>query len=99
MSKPTTFEVVCPCCKTALRIDRELGAVLSHQAPRQTVVDDLAEAARALREKESRRDEQFQKSVTAQRQRGELLRRKFDDAFEKAKDQPVERPLRDIDLD
>ncbi len=95
-----TFEITCPCCRARLHVDAELGAVVSHEAHKQTQVSDLSEAARALREKEGRRDEQFRKSVEAQRERSKLLERKFEEAFEKAKDEPPgPPPPRDIDLD
>lgn len=101
MEKRELLELICPCCHARLRVDAELSEVVSHDPPpKQQKVSDLAEAARALRDKESRREEQFQKSVQAERDRGKLLRRKFEEAFEKVKDQPIgERPLRDFDLD
>lgn len=101
MEKPKTFEVTCPCCRARLRVDAELHAVVSHEAAHKHAhVTDLSEAARALKEKESRRDEQFQKSVEAQREHSKLLERKFEEAFEKAKEEPPgPPPLRDIDLD
>ncbi len=100
MEKAKTFEVTCPCCQASLRVDPELHAVIGHQPPpRQPKVRDLAEATRALRVEESRREQQFQKSFQAERERGRLLERKFDEALEKIKDDPVERPLRDLDLD
>lgn len=101
MDKHEFFEIRCPCCKATLRVDPELRAVISHEAARSpAAVTDLADAARALREKESRRDEQFQKSVAAQRERGKLLERKFEEAFEKAKQDPTPtKPIRDFDLD
>ncbi len=98
-SKPT-FEVTCPCCQARLRVDAEVRGVVSHEPPpKQAKVKDLAEATRALHEKESKRGEQFEKSFETERERGKLLQRKFDEAFEKAKDQPISRPLRDFDLD
>lgn len=101
MGKPRTFDVVCPCCHARLRVDADLRAVISHEnPPKHPKISDLAEAARALRDKESHRDEQFQKSVQAERKRVKLLERKFDEAFQKAKDEPLSPPPpRDIDLD
>jgi hypothetical protein len=100
MSKKKTFELSCPCCHARLVVDAELGAILSHEPARQQVVTDLGEAARALREKESHREEQFQRSVRAERERAKLLERKFEEAFKKAQEEP-DKPLppRDIDLD
>lgn len=101
MGKQRTFEIECPCCHARLRVDANLHGVISHELPpRHLAVSDLAEAARALREKESHRDEQFQKSVQAERDRTKLLERKFEEAFKKAKEEPIgPPPPRDIDLD
>ncbi len=101
MGKKKTFEIECPCCKSRLLVDSELKQVLSHEEPpKQHLLTDLAEAAKALREKESHRDEQFQKSVQAERDRAKLLERKFEEAFKKAKEEPAGPPgPRDIDLD
>lgn len=101
MSNPKTFDVTCPCCRAHLRVDPEVRAVVSHEpAPKPRQVSDLAEAARSLQKKESRREEQFRKSVEAERERGKLLERKFEEALEKAKEAPPgPPPPRDIDLD
>lgn len=101
MRRHKTFEITCPCCRARLRVDTELGAIVSHDSPpKHLPVSDLAEAARSLREKESQREELFQKSVEAERERSRLLQRKFEEALEKAKAQPPgPPPPRDIDLD
>jgi len=101
MGRQRTFDIVCPCCHARLRVDAELRAVISHESPpKQPQISDLAQAAQALRDKESHREEQFQKSVQAERKRAKLLERKFEEAFEKAKQEPLgPPPLRDIDLD
>jgi len=99
-NKKKSFEISCPCCHALLVIDGELGAVISHEAHKQQQITDLGEAARELRERESRRDEQFQRSVQTERDRAKLLERKFEEAFRKVKDEPAgPPPLRDIDLD
>jgi hypothetical protein len=101
MGRQRTFDIVCPCCQARLRVDADLRAVISHQTPpKQPQISDLGQAARALRDKESHREEQFQKSVQAERKRAKLLERKFEEAFQKAKDEPLTPPPpRDIDLD
>ena len=100
--KQKTFEVVCPCCGARLTVDAQLAAVVSHEPPpqkREHLETDLGEAARKLKEQEGRRDEVFRKSVEAEKKRGRVLERKFEESFKKVKDQPIEKPLRDIDLD
>jgi hypothetical protein len=94
------IEVTCPCCQAKLTVDPELGAVLSHtDPPKGPPRVDLDDTARMLREEAERREEKFRQSVEAERNKDEVLNRKFTDALKKAKDQPVEKPLRDFDLD
>lgn len=100
MGKKKRFEISCPCCHARLVVDGEMGAIISHEAQKQQHITDLGEAARELRERESQRDQQFERSVKAERDRAKLLERKFEEAFRKVKDEPEgPPPLRDIDLD
>jgi len=94
------IEVTCPCCLAKLTVDRELGAVLSHiDPPKGPPKVDLDDTARMLREEAERREEKFRQSVEAERTKEEVLSRKFAEALKKAKDQPIEKPLRDFELD
>lgn len=95
------FEVTCPCCNAVLRIDSEARAVISHTAAeRPKMFADLDEAGKAMREQEGRRDSIFRQSVEAEKQRGDLLEKKFQEAIRRAKESPdTGKPIRDIDLD
>jgi hypothetical protein len=93
-------EVACPCCQAKLTIDRELGVVLSHVPPPKGAPSvDLDDTARLLREQAARVEEKFRLSVEAERVKDDVLERKFAEGLKKAKDKPVEKPLRDFDLD
>jgi len=97
---PKKLEVVCPCCGAVLSVDAELGKVLFHQAPpKQEKGPDLDHAAQLLKKEAERREALFRQSADEEKVKSELLDRKFKEAFEKTKDQPTGRPLRDIDLD
>ncbi len=97
--KAASLEVTCPCCQAKLTVDAELGVVLSHaEAPKPPKVD-LGNVSEMLREQTRLREEKFRQSVEAERNKEEILNRKFSQALEKSKDQPVEKPLRDFDLD
>ena len=62
--------------------------------------EDFGEAAKALREAYARRDSIFQQGVEAQKNKDDVLAKKFAEAVKKAKETPLgERPLRDFDLD
>ena len=101
MAKQThdTFEVDCPCCSAKLTVDRVLGVVLAHLAPVRPPSVDLDDTARLLREHEDSVEAKFRKSVEAERTKEDVLARKFAEGLKKAKDGPVEKPIRDFDLD
>jgi hypothetical protein len=95
------FEVSCPDCGGILKIDPVTRAVISHtSAPRKKTFEDFGEAARALREADARRDSIFAQSVDAQKNKDDLLAKKFAEAVKKAKETPLtDKPLRDFDLE
>ena len=95
------FEVTCPDCGGVLKVDPVTRALISHtSAPRKKTFEDLGAAARALKEQETRRDSIFAQSVEAEKQRDNLLDKKFAEALRKAKESPLtDRPLRDFDLE
>jgi hypothetical protein len=102
MSKKRTdsFEVDCPCCHAKLTLDREIGAVLSHMPPPKGAPSvDLDDTARLLRDQADAVEAKFRASVEAERTKEDVLARKFAEGLKKAKDAPVEKPLRDFDLD
>ena len=94
-----TFEVDCPCCESKLTIDRTLGVVLAHTPARRAPSIDLDDTARLLREHTDSVEAKFRASVEAERMKEDVLARKFAEGLKKAKDAPVEKPLRDFDLD
>ncbi|MGB6877234.1 MAG: hypothetical protein WBD87_14500 [Candidatus Acidiferrales bacterium] len=99
-NRSESVELECPCCQAKLMVDRELGVVLSHTPPpRPPSSVDLDDTARLLREQAARVEEKFRLSVEAERVKDDVLERKFAEGLKKAKDQPVEKPIRDFDLD
>jgi hypothetical protein len=94
-----TFEIACPCCQATLIIDRTLGVVLSHSAPIRPPSIDLDDTARHLREHDDAVERKFRASVEAGKSKEDVLARKFAEGLKKAKDGPIEKPIRDFDLD
>jgi hypothetical protein len=97
---PQPFEVPCPCCGALLKVDAATKAVIAHtpaKAPK--TFEDLDQAARALKEQDSRRESIFQQSVEAQKHSADLLEKKFQEAMKRAKEAPDKPLIRDIDLD
>ena len=95
------FEVTCPCCNAVLKVDPEIKGVIAHTAAvKPKMFADIEEAARAMKEQDSRRDSIFRQSVEAQKNAGDLLEKKFQEAVRKAKESPdTGKPIRDFDLD
>jgi hypothetical protein len=95
------FEVTCPDCGAMLKVDPVTRAIIAHtSAPRKKMFEDFSEAAKALREADARRDSLFAQSVDAQKNKDDVLAKKFAEAVKKAKESPLgERPFRDFDLD
>ena len=98
---PNNFEITCPCCHALLKVDAATGSVISHTAAKQPkTFNDMEEAARAMKENDSRRESIFRQSVEAQKHASELLDKKFQEAVKKAKESPdTGKPIRDFDLD
>jgi hypothetical protein len=95
-----TIEVTCPCCQAKLTVDPDLAAVLAHEVPPRAAPDvDISDAARILAEQAQRREDKFRESWQAEKNKEDVLNRKFEEALKKAKDKPVEKPLRDFDLE
>lgn len=93
------IEVTCPCCHSRLTVDPQLAAVLAHVPPPRVAPNvDISDSGRILAEQEQRREDKFRDSWEAERTKEDVLARKFEEALKKAKDQPVEKPVRDFDL-
>ncbi len=95
------FEVMCPDCGTMMKVDPVTRSVIAHTAaPRKKMFEDFGDAARALKEADARRDSIFAQSVEAQKNKDDVLAKKFAEAVKKAKESPLtERPLREFDLE
>jgi hypothetical protein len=93
------IEVTCPCCRSSLVIDVNLGRVVSHKEPERADKPELSEAQRILAAEQSRREALFDQSFAAEKTRDDALSRRFEEALKQASGEPVTRPHRDFDLD
>ncbi len=84
-----------------LKVDPETRAVIAHTAKAAPkMFADMEEAARAMREQEGRKESLFRQSVEAEKNKANLLEKKFQEAVKRAKETPDKgKPLRDFDLD
>lgn len=95
------ISVLCPCCGAKLSVDPVLKAVIQHEPPPKPTgpAKDLKTAMEALKGEAEKRRAQFQQAAEAEKDKSKVLDKRFQEALKKAKDEPVERPPRDIDLD
>jgi hypothetical protein len=95
------LEVACPCCEALLRVDPATGAVITHKAKEKPKpIEDLSTAVNRLKAEEAERDAKFRRSMEAEKNRQDVLNRKFDELFKQAKEDPDMEPRRkEIDWD
>ena len=93
------FEVECPCCRATLVIDTNLRRVVSHHEPARGDKRSLDDAQALLAAEAARREAQFNESFHAERTRGDALDRRFEEALQQARTEPIAKPTRDFDLD
>ena len=99
MGAEQSFVVTCPCCQAKLTVDAELSAVIAHEVPPpKRTADDLGSAFDKLRTQSAEREERFKQQMEAERQKGKVLDRKFQEGMKKAKDSP-DPPRRPFDYD
>src|SRR5215469_9554278 len=97
----SVIEVACPECGATMKVDVATRAVIAHTpAPRKRTFEDFETAARAMREQDERKESLFRQAVDAEKNKNDLLEKKFAEAVRKAKETPdTGKPLRDFDLD
>jgi hypothetical protein len=100
-SDSNLFDVTCPCCQASLKIDPQTRAVITyeaHEKPRE--LQDIETGLKRLKEDAIRREQVFRKSIEAEKMHEQVLAKKFDELFKKAKESTNSPPpKRDIDLD
>jgi hypothetical protein len=95
------FDIFCPECNGTITVDPVTRSVIAHTpAPRKKTFEDFGQAAKALKESDARRESLFAQSVNAEKNKEDLMAKKFAEAVKKAKESPMTgKPLRDFDLD
>jgi hypothetical protein len=92
--------VTCPCCQAKLTVDSVFGVVLSHEPPPKGAPSvDLENVHGVLAEQDRKREDKFADSWFQEKNKEDILTKKFEEAMKKAKDTPATKPIRDFDLD
>lgn len=93
MAKTGTFEIECPCCGAALKVDAALKAVLSFlEKPAPKTIEDIQEGLSRLKGAEQKREEAFRKSFEQMKSSKDVLAAKFDELLRKAKEEDPSKP-------
>ena len=93
MANSKTFTLSCPCCQAELTVDPEIRAVITyqeHEKPRD--IADIETAMEMFKGEAGRREDAFKKSVQAEKNKANVLDRKFDELLKKAKENPTDGP-------
>jgi len=93
------LEIDCPCCGSSLVVDVALRRVVSHREPEHGDKPKLDEAHSILASQKAKREALFSQSVANEKNRSDVLSKRFEEALKQAKKEPIERPMRDFDLD
>ncbi|MEW5982857.1 MAG: hypothetical protein AB1806_10865 [Acidobacteriota bacterium] len=93
------LELTCPCCKSMLTVDMNLRRVIRHHEPPREDIPDLDQAGRLLAQEQARRESIFEQSVQAEKTRGDALSKRFEEALQQARQEPITKPTRDFDLE
>ena len=92
-------ELTCPCCGAVLTVDLNLGRIVSHEAPPNPDRPELDKAHSILAQQAAKRDALFEQSFQAEKNKGDALSKRFEEALREAHKEPVTKPLRGFDLD
>src|SRR5260370_41286282 len=93
------LEVACPCCRSTLVIDLNLGRVVSHSEPERGNKPEISDAQRILADEAAKREAIFQQSDDAEKTRGDAPPRRFDEQPRHAQQEPNTKPTRRYALD
>ena len=75
-------------------------AVLDHKLPpKPQLLDHLKDAVQYVKAEATKRDEKYQQVAAAEKNKSKVLEAKFQELFKKAKEEPITKPIKDIDLD
>jgi hypothetical protein len=99
MTLKSEFTTTCPCCRATLVVDGNLRRIVRHEEPARGDRPELDAAQQILAQEAARREALFQDSVAAEKNRGDALSKRFEEALRQANQEPITKPTRDFDLE
>lgn len=95
---PRTIEINCPCCGALVVIDPATRAILRFETPKKPLAS-FEEMLKEVGESKKKIDSKLQRALEEQRQREEILEKRFREAMKKAESSDEPLPPKPIDLD
>ncbi len=94
-----SLEIKCPCCEATIVVDRDSGEVLFHKAMEKKFSRSLEEMVSDIDRQKSDREKLFEQGMAGQKNRQDLLEKKFREAMQRVdKDDDTPR-VNPLDLD
>jgi hypothetical protein len=95
------IKVTCPCCEATLHIDLKTEAVIRYEEHvKPPSIADMEQAVQRFKGEAGKREDAFQKSVNENKNRADILNKKFDELLKVAKETPdAPAPKRPFDAD
>jgi hypothetical protein len=94
------FTVTCPHCQAQLELDPEKQLVVgSRAAEKPRVMTSIEDRLQAMARDKASASAKMDEAMRAEKAGSELRDEKFRKLLDGVKDSPVEKPVRDIDLD
>lgn len=94
-----SLEIKCPCCEAMIVVDRDSGEILLHKAKEKKFSKSLEEMVSEIDRQKSDREKLFDLGMAGQKNRQDLLEKKFREAMQRVdKDDDTPR-VNPLDLD
>lgn len=94
-----SLEIECPCCEALIVVDRASGEVLLHKAKEKKFSRSLEEMVSEIDRQKLDREQLFEKGLEGQKNRQDLLEKRFREAMQRVDKDDDEPRLNPLDLD
>lgn len=94
-----SLEITCPCCEAIIVVDRTSGEVLLHKAREKKLSRSLEEMVSEIDRQKVDREKMFEKGMENQKNRHDLLEKRFREAMRRVDEDDDAPRLNLLDLD
>lgn len=94
-----SLEITCPCCEAMIVLDRTSGEILLHKARERKLSRSLEEMVSEIDRQKADREKMFEKGMENQKNRHDLLEKRFREAMLRVDKDDTGPRLNLLDLD